>query len=167
MMVPVIESVAYYPLIFKLLVRAALGAILFFKYGHWLKGHWNVPAIQLTDWSQNNDWNVTEINLSRNHSVTINLPFSHHSVDWKVRFHPMNIEHVDCNYTAAFHCLYFLLNEWFIDTYAQNLTLLTKISDTQVTVTRPWTYRFVFFCKGGYIYATAHFIIFKPLCTSP
>ena len=55
----------------------------------WLKGHWNVPAIQSTEWSLNGGWNATEIHLSCHHSVAIQTRFSNHSVDWKVRFHPV------------------------------------------------------------------------------
>ena len=39
----------------------------------------------------NGGWNATEIRLSRHHSVAIKPTYSHHSVDWKVRFHPVII----------------------------------------------------------------------------
>ena len=42
----------------------------------WLKGHWNVPVIQSTEWSLNGGWNATEIHLSRQLSVAIQPPFS-------------------------------------------------------------------------------------------
>ena len=60
-----------------------------FQTINWLKDHWKVPAIQSTKWSINGNWNATENHLSRHHSVAIQPPFSHHSVDWKVRFHPV------------------------------------------------------------------------------
>ena len=41
-----------------------------------LKGHWNEPAIQSTEWSLNGVWNATEIYLSRHHSVAIKPPLS-------------------------------------------------------------------------------------------
>ena len=37
----------------------------------------------------NGHWMVTEIHLSCHHSVAFQPPFSHHSVDWKVRFRPV------------------------------------------------------------------------------
>ena len=54
-----------------------------------LKGPWNVPAIQSTEWSLNGDWNTTENHLFRHHSVAIQRPFIHRSVDWKLGFHPV------------------------------------------------------------------------------
>ena len=57
-------------------LRAALGVILFFEKISWRKGHWNMPAIQSTEWSLNGDWNATVIHLSRHRSVAIQPPFS-------------------------------------------------------------------------------------------
>ena len=68
-----------------------VGRIFIFQNKNWLKGYWNVPAIQLTEWSLNGGWNATEIHLSPHHSVAIQPPFSQHSVDWKVRFHPVKL----------------------------------------------------------------------------
>ena len=54
-MYPVAEWLAYFPYDSSLPVRAA-----FFKKISWLKGHWNVPAIQSTEWWLKGDWMVTE-----------------------------------------------------------------------------------------------------------
>ena len=43
-----------------------------------LNGHWMVTEMRLT-----------ENHLSRHHSVAVQLRFSHNSVDWKVRYHPV------------------------------------------------------------------------------
>ena len=67
-----------------------LVVILFFFFKNRRKDHWNVPAIQSTEWSLNGDWNATENHLSRHHWSAIQTPFSHHSVDWKVRCHPVH-----------------------------------------------------------------------------
>ena len=48
-----------------------------------------MPAILSTECSLNGDWNATEIHFSRHHSVAIQPPFNHHSIDWKVTFHPV------------------------------------------------------------------------------
>ena len=49
---------------------------------------WNL-TFQSIEWSLNGDWNANDNHLSRHNSVAIQAPFSHHSIDWKVRFHPM------------------------------------------------------------------------------
>ena len=50
--------------------------ILFFNKINWLKGHWNVPAIQTTEWWLKCDWNPPfPLPFSR-HSATIRSPFS-------------------------------------------------------------------------------------------
>ena len=64
-------------------------ASFFFQKINWLNGHWNVTAIRSTEWSLNGDWNATETYLSCHHAVVIESPFSHHSVDWMLRFHPL------------------------------------------------------------------------------
>ena len=74
---------------FLLLIFGGVFSKCHLKHCVHLKGHWNVLAIQSTEWLLNGDWNATEIHLSRHHSVVIQPPFSHHSVDWKVRFHPV------------------------------------------------------------------------------
>ena len=66
-----------------------VGGDFIFQKISWSKGHWNVPAIQSTEWSLNGGWNATEIYFSRHQSVDIQPPFSDYSVDWKVRFHPV------------------------------------------------------------------------------
>ena len=71
----------------------------------WLEGHWNVPAIQSTEWSLNGGWNATEIHLFRHHSVAIQPPSSHHSIDWKVRFHPVFVISVIA--INVFYCISF------------------------------------------------------------
>ena len=51
----------------------------------------------VTEW-----WlNATEIHLSRHHSVAIQPSFSHHSIDWKLRFHPVSIIHNNVFKTSA------------------------------------------------------------------
>ena len=81
--VPQAEWLARFPFDYYFPSSSRDGRNIFFK------DHWNVPAIQSTKWSMNGNWNATENHLSRHHSVAIQPPFSHHSVDWKVRFHPV------------------------------------------------------------------------------
>ena len=87
--VPVPEWLAYFPFDSYIPGSSRVGRNFIFQKISWLKGHWNVPAVQSNEWSLNDDWNATEIHLSRHHSVTIQTPFSHHSVDWKMTFHPV------------------------------------------------------------------------------
>mgnify|MGYP003686284799 CR=1 FL=1 len=87
--VPVAEWLAYSPFDSNFPVSSRTGRYLIFQKISWLKSHWNVPAIQSTEWWLNGGWNATEIHLSFHHSVAIPPPFSHHSVDWKVGFHPV------------------------------------------------------------------------------
>ena len=67
-----------------------IGRNFIFQKMNWLKGHWYVSAIQLTEWSLNGDWKCrlkSDWNhLSRYQSVAIQPLFTHHSVDLKVIF---------------------------------------------------------------------------------
>ena len=80
--VPVGEWLAYFPFDSNVPGSSRTGRYFIFQKISWLKSHWNVPAIQSTEWSLNGGWNATEIHLSRHHSVVIQPPFSYHSVDW-------------------------------------------------------------------------------------
>ena len=67
---PVAEWLAYFPYDSYIAGSSRFGRIFIFRKISWLKGHWNVPAIQSTEW-----W-LTEIRLSRHHSAIIQSQFS-------------------------------------------------------------------------------------------
>ena len=71
--VHVAEWYAYFPFDSYISGSSRVGRNFIFS---WLKGHWNVPAIQSTEWSLNGGRNATEIHFSRHHSATIQSPLS-------------------------------------------------------------------------------------------
>ena len=83
LMVAVAKWLADFPLDSYIPGSSSARRNFIFQKISWLKGHWNVPAIQSTEWWLNGGWNATEIHISRHHSVAIQPPFSHHSVDRK------------------------------------------------------------------------------------
>ena len=97
---------------------------------------------------------MTEINLSRNHSVTIHLPFSQlkreispyeYRTCW-LQFYKGVIMKLSIVY------IFYSMKDLLICTEVNSSDKKTKhcrVSDTSVSVTRPWTYWFVIFCKGG------------------
>ena len=90
-------------------VRAGLGVILFFKK----LADWKVTEMCLPFSRLNSAWNATEIQLSRHHSVAIQPPFRHHSVDWNVRFHPVYVKD-NCVYIPIEWSVYFEGSIFFI-----------------------------------------------------
>ena len=81
-------------------------AYFFFQKTNWLIDHWNVPALQSTDWSLNGDWYATEITFP----LSIQSPFSHlschQSIDWKVGCHPLACDFKFKNGNTANLCSY-------------------------------------------------------------
>ena len=74
----VAEWLAYFPFNSYIPGSSRVARNCFSQNISWLKGHWNVPTIQSTEWWLKCDWNPP-----------FSSTFSHHSVDWMVRFHPV------------------------------------------------------------------------------
>lgn len=65
-----------------------------------LKDQWNMPAILSTELWLNIERNATDIYLYCHNSVAFQPPFNHHSGEWKVIFHPVNVCRSSFHFTS-------------------------------------------------------------------